>query len=121
MEGKTIKLKLQSLQITQKDLAIKLGITAQSVNAILSAKDVRSSSIEKIAQAIQKPVSFFYDEENANNIGTAIASGNYSAASIHGDASVKTETNDLLKDRIKYLEQIIDEKERTIKILMNNK
>lgn len=121
MEGKEIKLRLITLKVAQKDLAEKLGITAQSVSAILSAKDVRSSTIEKIAQVLNIPVSFFYDA-NSNHV---VASGDHSAASVHGDASVSGDSDAVLKERVKSLERLvgekermIEEKERTIKILM---
>ena len=50
MEGKILKHKLMELNKTQKELSELLGITSQSVNAILSAKDVRSGTIERIGR-----------------------------------------------------------------------
>ncbi len=63
MKGETIKEKLSILGRTQKELAGLLGITPQAVNEILSASDVRSGSVEKIARAVGVPVSFFFEND----------------------------------------------------------
>lgn len=122
MKGEEIKIKLHGLKVSQKELAERLCITAQSVNAILSAKDVRSSTIEKIALALGVPVSYFFDPSPT---GSAVASGDFSAASVNGDASVRGGDAAVLNERVKALERLvgekermIEEKERTIKILM---
>lgn len=117
MTGKELKARLTEFGKQQKDIAELLGVTAQSLSSVLSAKDVRSGTIERIAQVLRIPVSLLYGENNGMQHATA--SGNYSAASIHGNASVGTDGEDVLKERIKMLEQLLDEKERTIKILMD--
>ncbi len=65
MKGETIKQKLSLLGKTQKELAGLLGITPQAVNEILSASDVRSGSIEKIARVVGVPTSFFFESDFA--------------------------------------------------------
>ena len=47
MEGKVLKQKLLELNVTQLDLAGRLGSTPQSLSSVLHAKDVRSGTIEK--------------------------------------------------------------------------
>ncbi len=111
MEGKILKRKLLELNKTQKELSELLGITAQSVNAILSAKDVRSGTIERIAQALNVPVSFFFGEEVGHN---AVASGNKSVAAINSNVSSPTAA--VLEERVKSLETLVTEKERLIKV-----
>lgn len=111
MEGKFLKRKLLELNKTQKELAGLLGITAQSVNAILSAKDVRSGTIERIAQALNVPVSFFFGDETKHN---AVASGNKSVAAINSNVSSPTAA--VLEERVKALETLVAEKERLIKV-----
>ncbi len=64
MKGETIKEKLSLLGKTQKELAGLLGITPQAVYEILSSSDVRSSTIEKIAQALKVPVTFFFEDQD---------------------------------------------------------
>ncbi len=62
MKGETIKEKLSQFGKTQKELAELLDVTPQAIYEIMSASDVRSSTIEKIANAVGVPASFFYEE-----------------------------------------------------------
>lgn len=115
MEGKILKRKLLELNKTQKELSELLGITAQSVNAILSAKDVRSGTIERIAQVLNVPVSFFFGDGAGHN---AVASGNKSVAAINSSV---TSSADMLEERVRSLEVLVAEKERLIKVLMEGR
>lgn len=117
MEGKVIKQKLIEINKSQKELSELLGITAQSVNAILSAKDVRSGTIEKIAQVLGVPVAFFYGEGNFKQ--NAVATGSKSVAAIN--SNVATQDAEILKERVKSLEALVAEKERLINVLMEGR
>ncbi len=66
MKGETIKEKLSQMGKTQRELAGLLGITPQAVYEIMSASEVRSGSIEKIARVLGVPISFFFDEEKVS-------------------------------------------------------
>ncbi len=116
MEGKVLKHKIAEINVTQLDLANKLGITPQSLSSILHAKDVRSGTIERIAQVLNVPVSFFFGENTGNN---AVASGNKSVAAIN--SSVSSPTAEVLEERVKALETLVAEKERLINILMEGR
>ena len=61
MRGDILKRKILETGKTQKEVAELLNITPQSINAILSASDVRSSTIEKLAKVLNKSVTFFYE------------------------------------------------------------
>ena len=87
MEGKIIKQKLVSMNITQLELANRLEMTPQSLSSILHAKDVRSGTIERIAQVLNVPVSFLYGENNTNL--KAVANGNKSVAAINSKVSAE--------------------------------
>lgn len=117
MEGKFLKKKLLEINKSQKELAAQLGITAQSVSAILSAKDVRSGTIEKIAQVLGVSVSFFYGEGEVKQ--NAVANGAKSVAAIN--SSINTQDSEILKERVRSLEALVAEKERLIKVLMERK
>lgn len=117
MEGKVLKQKLMELNKTQKELSELLGITAQSVSAIFSAKDVRSGTIEKIAHVLNVPVSFFFGDNTVGN--NAFANGNKSVAAINSKISSATE--EVLKERVKSLETLVTEKERLINVLMEGR
>lgn len=116
MEGKVLKLKIAELNVTQLDLANKLEVTPQSLSSILHAKDVRSGTIERIAQVLNVPVSFFFGEEVGHN---AVASGNKSVAAINSNVSSPTAA--VLEERVKSLETLVTEKERLINILMEGR
>lgn len=63
MTGDRIKVLLDELGITQKALSEMLGVTPQSVNAIIAASDVRSGTLEKIANVLGVPMSRFYPND----------------------------------------------------------
>lgn len=122
MDGTILKKKLLGLRVSQKKLATLLEVTPQSVNAVLGASDVRSGTIEKIAKALNVPVTYFYSEGGGN---VAMATGKGSAASNFGDSIVSSHSDNsgeiaILKERIAHLEELLDEKERLIQVLLGN-
>lgn len=117
MNGEHVKKKLAASGHNIAEVAKILGMSRQNLSQSLSSQDVKTGLVEKISNALGLPVSYFFGEDNGNN---AVASGDYSAASVHGDATVSTSTDvSLLQERIKSLQELVKEKERTIKILMN--
>lgn len=109
MTGKELKLKIDALGITQRSLAEQMGVTPQTVSAILTAKDIRTSSLERIAQVTNKPMSYFYGEtDNAQ----AVASGDSSIAAINSNVN---------SSEVELFKKLLEEKERTIKILMERR
>lgn len=68
MTGDRIKVLLDELGITQKALSEMLGVTPQSVNAIIAASDVRSGTLEKIANVLGVPMSRFYPNDTTTTI-----------------------------------------------------
>lgn len=116
MEGKVLKQKLMELNKTQKELSELLGITAQSVSAIFSAKDVRSGTIEKIAHVLNVPVGFLFGDNTGNN---AFVNGDKSVAAINSNISSASE--EVLRERVKSLETLVTEKERLINVLMEGR
>ena len=123
MTGKQLKVMIDSLGITQRKLAEEMGVTPQTISAILTAKDVRTSTIERIADVTKMPISYFFREENDGQ--SAVASGDSSIAVNNNSGSIAAGDNRLLQERIKFLEQqlkdkecLLEEKERLIKVLM---
>lgn len=117
MEGKALKNKIAEINVTQLELAGRLGVTPQSLSSILHAKDVRSGTIEKIAQVLGVSVSFFYGEGEVKQ--NAVANGTKSVAAIN--SSINTQDSEILKERVRSLEALVAEKERLIKVLMERK
>lgn len=116
MTGKDLKEKIIQQNISALTIAKKLGISPQALNSTFNAADVKSGTLERIAEVLGVKMSFFYPMEEGN----AIASGNGNVAGNNnvvgsltiGDASV-------LQERVAMLERLLEEKERTIKILMD--
>lgn len=124
MDGKRLKEKVLMANVPLTVIAERMGITAQSLNSCFKGKDVRSNTIERIAEALGVNMSFFYPADDSKN---AIASGDSAVAVNTNTGSISASTGDtvILQERVKLLERLLDEKdkqledkERTIKILM---
>lgn len=115
MTGKELKLRIDKLGMTQVKLAELMAVKPQTVNAILTAKDVRTSTVERIAAVTNMPISFFFDEEPDRN--HVVASGDGSVAQL-GNNNVAGNVADVavLQERVKSLEKLVAEKERLIKV-----
>lgn len=124
MNGQQVKNKIAGTGHNITEVAELIGIPRTNLSQSLSSQDVKTGLIEKISVALGVPVSYFFDN-TLEHTSKAVASGDFSAASIHGNASVEADGEAVLKERVKSLEQLvqekdrmIEEKERTIKILM---
>lgn len=120
MTGKNLKELIDALGISQRKLAEQMGVTPQTISAILTAKDVRTSTIERIASVTNMPISYFFKEESERQ--NAVASGNGSVAvtgnnNVAGNVTIGDNTA-VLQERIIMLEKLLEEKERLIKVLM---
>ena len=115
MTGKELKEKKAQQNISALAIAKKLGISAQALNSTFNAADVKSGTLERIAEVLGVKMSFFYPMDstsavasgNGNVVGNNNAVGNLTV----GDAAV-------LQERVTMLEKLLDEKERLIKVLM---
>lgn len=121
MTGQELKQKILSSNVPFNVIAERLGITAQSLNSCFKGKDVRSNTIERIADALGVKMSFFYPADG----NSAVAAGDSSIAVNNITGNIEAGDTSALQERVKLLEQllaererIIEEKERTIKILM---
>ena len=115
MTGKNLKELIDALGISQRKLAEQMGVTPQTISAILTAKDVRTSTIERIASVTNMPISYFFKEEREHQ--NAVASGN--GIAVAGNNNVAGNDNTaVLQERVTMLEKLLEEKERLIKVLM---
>lgn len=122
MTGQELKQKIAKLNVSAMAIAKKIGISPQALNSTFNAADVKSGTIERIADALGVKMSFFYPNDEGNN---AVASGDSSIAVNNITGNIEAGDTSALQERVKLLEQllaererIIEEKERTIKILM---
>lgn len=115
MTGERLKEILTKYKLSQTEIAKKLGMSQQSFNQMLSASDVKTSLLERVAVVLEVPVAALYGEQSA------VASGHGIAVAGHNNVAGNVTMGDnaaVLQERVKLLEQLLDEKERTIKILM---
>ena len=117
MTGKELKEKIASQKVSSLAIAKKLGISAQALNSTFNAADVKSGTIERIADAIGVKMSFFYPDSDSTSIATATGTGNV-AGNNNVVGSVTIGNASVLQERVSMLEKLLEEKERTIKILM---
>ena len=64
MSGKELKEKLREAGINLSDLSKKMGYkTDQNLHSVLNAKEMSSRVIERMADALGKPIGWFYGED----------------------------------------------------------
>lgn len=61
MSGEELKKKLKGEGISQIEIARLLGVSQQSVNQSLDAKDIKSGFLEDLCRVLGKDMSFFYN------------------------------------------------------------
>ena len=62
MDGKIFQKKLREMGIKQYQVAQILGVTEQTVSAMMRADSIKTTTLEKIARAIGKDISIFFSE-----------------------------------------------------------
>lgn len=62
MDGKRLKYKIQESGLSIKSIADKTGLEASNISGTFRSKNVGSLTLEKIAEAIGKPVAWFYED-----------------------------------------------------------
>ena len=84
MKGIDLKNRLLSAGYTVTAIANKVGVIPQNVNGWFTSNDVRTGTIEKLAEVLGLPISFFYGEEGAT---VANVSGNSNATAINNSVA----------------------------------
>ena len=97
-----------------KRLAEDIGMSEQNLHRCINLNKMQAGDLEKVAITLSVPISYFFDEIFVNQ---SIAQGHGSAVSVYGNVTVGMMAD---KDKeIEHLKQLLQEKERTIQILMN--
>ncbi len=124
MTGKDLKEKIAQQNISALAIAKKLGISPQALNSTFNAADVKSGTLERIAEVLGVKMSFFYPMDGSNAVATGngnVAGNNNVVGSVtFGDATVLQERVKFLEQQVKDKESLLEEKERLIKVLMEN-
>ena len=89
MKGEEVKEKVRKCGRRFNDIADDLGISPQALNKIFNSDDVRSSTIERIANVLRLPVTYFYEDGGYN----VTASGN---ATVVNKGNVNNEERSVL-------------------------
>lgn len=105
-------------KLTKKNFCEKVSISVQGLDNILKGADLGSSKLERIADFFKLPIDYFFEREisipkDGNNIGTLNGNGNKVQ---QGHVNVMQDSQE---KEIEYLRTLLEEKERTIQILMN--
>ncbi|KAA6338516.1 hypothetical protein EZS27_013491 [termite gut metagenome] len=113
-------------KITLREIADRVGISVDGIQKIMRKRSTSTKTIENIARILEVPVGIFFDGfESTGNYSIA---DNGSATSIYGNANVKKSINkndnkdkeiEHLKALLEEKEKALQDKERTIQILMN--
>ncbi|MDD5855289.1 MAG: helix-turn-helix transcriptional regulator [Prevotella sp.] len=117
MTGENLKRILKATGNSITELADKLGTSQQNLSAALNAKDVKTGLLEELSKVLDLPISYFFNE--GNKINNATANGTSSIAAINSNVSMGDSS--ILQERVTMLEKLLEEKERTIKILMEGR
>jgi len=62
MTGEQLRKKIKSKRRSFKSVAEAIGETPQNFQNMLNAADVKSGTLERIAEALGEPVAYFYEE-----------------------------------------------------------
>lgn len=119
--GTQLDILFREKKIVQKKFAEKIGVTEVTVSKWKSLRSIDAETLERIAQILNVPVEYFFDDVKYQKV---VSANHGSAASINGNAVVRNvnrdKDNDCDKNKeIEHLKQLLEEKERTIKILMS--
>lgn len=103
---------IEQKKLVKKEIAEQVGITPVYFSAIMRKESIDAELLERICRAIGVSPAYFFDDykENNNHIGDV------NATAVMGSASVN-----ISQGEIDLLKSMLEEKERTIKILMQAK
>jgi DNA-binding Xre family transcriptional regulator len=108
-------------KVTLRDLANTINISEDGLQKIIKNGRTKTETLEKIAKTLNVPVGIFFDEMPLNAINQNVRGDkNMTTASIYGNANISNSENELeaTKKELEYLRGLLQEKERTIQILM---
>ena len=117
MTGKDLKEKIAQQNISALAIAKKLGISPQALNSTFNAADVKSGTLERIAEVLGVKMSFFYPMEGSNAVATG--NGNFAGNNNAVGNVTMGDNSAVLQERVAMLEKLLEEKERLIKVLMD--
>ena len=109
-KGERIKVLLEEKNVTKKSLADAVNISTLGLDGIIAGSNVRAGNLEKIADFFKLPIDYFFDREVELNPVEPVPK-----------KEVSEEKNLSLEAENALLKKIIEEKERTIQIVLGKK
>ena len=115
MKGIDLKNRLLSAGYTVTAIANKVGVIPQNVNGWFTSNDVRTGTVEKLAEVLGLPISFFYGEDvspvvsNVSGNNNATATGNNNTISSTDDRLLA-----LLLNKDEQLNKAMDQTTRAL-------
>lgn len=103
---------VESSGLNKSQIATRCGISRTTLDNVLNGADVKLSTVEALARVLNVCIHELYDDPVPAT--SAIATGKNSIAAVNSEVN----GDNFLSERVKYLERILEEKERTIQILM---
>lgn len=101
MKGTTLKGRLEASGYTKTFISEKLGIKPQTLNTYFLADDVKTGTLEKLSEALDIPISYFYGESfGFGNTHTQTISGNGNT-SVAGNSNTVGRSDDILLQLLK--------------------
>lgn len=126
MTGNRLKEILYEKKVSQSQIAKLIGVSQQSFNQMLAAADIKSSLLERIAEALGENMSLFYPMIQTSltiseSGGVSIAGNNNISGNNNAVGNVTIGDAAILQERVRMLEKLLEEKERLIKVLMETR
>lgn len=93
MTGSELKDRLIETRYTMAEIARKMGIKPQDLNAFFKVQDTKTGTIERLAEALDLPVAYFFGDSynvSGNNNATATATNNSVATATANDDRLLT-------------------------------
>lgn len=110
MTGLELKAKLSETRYSMAEIARKMGIKSQDLNALFNVKDTKTGTIERLAIALDVPISYFYGE-SFNNVSSV--SGNNNATATGNNNTVSSSDDRLLTLLLNKDDQLTKAMEQT--------
>lgn len=85
MKGADLKEKLRTSTYTMAEIAQKIGVSPQNLNASFNSEDVKSGLLEKLSQALEVPLAYFYGDSYNVQGCNIVNSGSNNVANASND------------------------------------
>lgn len=85
MTGAELKERLSTTHISLSEIARRIGVSPQNLNSMFNSEDVKSGAIEKLAKALDVPITFFYRDSYIITGNNIVNSGDNNAVNASDD------------------------------------